>query len=161
LKYVLMHQLAHLRRWDDWTNLIQKVVRALLFFHPAVWWIERKLALDREMACDDVVLAESPSARDYAECLANVAEKGFMRRQLAMAQAAVHRMKHLTLRVARILDDRAPKTTRLWKPAGPLVTAAVGLCAFWTSQAPPLVSIVDSPAIQAESSIAPNVVAAA
>ena len=58
LNAILLHELAHLRRRDDWTNLIQKIVGALLFFHPAVWWIEKKLALEREMACDDLVLAE-------------------------------------------------------------------------------------------------------
>ena len=61
LKYILLHELAHLRRRDDWTNLAQKVLKALLFFLPSVWWIERRLSLDREMACDDAVLAHSGS----------------------------------------------------------------------------------------------------
>ena len=63
LNAILLHELAHLRRWDDWTNLVQKVLGALLFFHPAVWWIEKKLALEREMACDDLVLAEDRRVR--------------------------------------------------------------------------------------------------
>ena len=60
LNTILLHELAHLRRRDDWTNLVQKILGALLFFHPAVWWIEKKLALEREMACDDMVLARPP-----------------------------------------------------------------------------------------------------
>ena len=75
LNQVLLHELAHLRRWDDWTNAVQKVVKALLFFHPAVWWIEERISLEREMACDDAVLAETSSPRAYAECLATLAEK--------------------------------------------------------------------------------------
>ena len=59
LKYILLHELAHLRRRDDWTNLAQKILKALLFFLPSVWWIERRLSLDREMACDDAVLVHS------------------------------------------------------------------------------------------------------
>ena len=59
LKYILLHELAHLRRRDDWTNLAQKILKALLFFLPSVWWIERRLSLDREMACDDAVLVQS------------------------------------------------------------------------------------------------------
>ena len=59
LNVILLHEFAHLRRGDDWTNLIQKVVRALFFFHPAVWWIESRLSVEREMACDDAVLAET------------------------------------------------------------------------------------------------------
>jgi beta-lactamase regulating signal transducer with metallopeptidase domain len=92
LKYILLHELAHLRRRDDWTNLAQKILKALLFFLPSVWWIERRLSLDREMACDDAVLAHSGSPRGYAECLARVAERSFLRRQIALAQAVVGRV---------------------------------------------------------------------
>ncbi|HET7873137.1 MAG TPA: M56 family metallopeptidase, partial [Terriglobales bacterium] len=93
LKHLVLHELAHLRRWDDWTNLAQKVIKALLFFHPAIWWMERRLSLDREMACDDAVLASTGTPRIYAELLARMAEKSFLRRQIALAQAAVG---HLT-----------------------------------------------------------------
>ena len=50
LNAVLLHEFAHLQRWDDWTNLAQKVLRALFFFHPAVWFVENRLSLEREMA---------------------------------------------------------------------------------------------------------------
>ena len=43
LRQVFLHELAHLRRWDDWSNLLQKVIKALFFFHPAVWWMERQI----------------------------------------------------------------------------------------------------------------------
>ena len=72
---ILLHELAHLRRWDDWTNLAQKIVKAVFFFHPAVWWIENHLTLEREMACDDIVLAQTASPRDYASSLISFAEK--------------------------------------------------------------------------------------
>jgi len=85
LKYILLHELAHLSRRDDWTNLAQKILKALLFFLPSVWWIERRLSLDREMACDDAVLVHSGTPAGYAECLAHVAERSFLRRQIALA----------------------------------------------------------------------------
>ena len=44
LSIILRHEFAHLERWDDWTNLLQKFVRAVFFFHPAVWWIESRLS---------------------------------------------------------------------------------------------------------------------
>ena len=72
---ILLHENAHLRRWDQWTNLAQKIVTALFFFHPAVWWIENRLTLEREMACDDIVLAQTASPRDYASFLISFAEK--------------------------------------------------------------------------------------
>jgi beta-lactamase regulating signal transducer with metallopeptidase domain len=145
LKYVLLHELAHLQRWDDWTNLAQKLVKAVLFFHPGVWWIEWKLSLDREMACDDAVLAQAGSPRLYARCLARVAEKSFLRRQIVLAQAAVDRMRQLSLRVARILSADGPRSTRLWKPAIPMVATIALLCAISTSSAPNLVSVNDNP----------------
>jgi beta-lactamase regulating signal transducer with metallopeptidase domain len=143
LKYILLHELAHLRRWDDWTNLAQKLVKSILFFHPGVLWIERKLALDREMACDDAVLAQAGSPRNYAQCLTHVAEKSFLRRQIALAQAAVSRMKQLSRRVAWILNGKRSHNMRVWKPAIPLVAGAALLCGISASSTTELVSFSD------------------
>lgn len=148
LKYILLHELTHLRRRDDWTNLAQKVLKAVLFFLPSVWWIERKLSLDREMACDDAVLACAGSPRGYAECLARVAERSFLRRQIALAQAAVGRVRQLTTRVAMILDPNRPRSTQtqIWKPAIPVVMVLAGLAALPASFAPELVHFSDGKA---------------
>jgi len=143
LKYILLHELAHLRRRDDWTNLAQKVLKAVLFFLPSVWWIERRLSLDREMACDDAVLSHSGTPRKYAECLARVAERSFLRRQLALAQAAVGRVRQLTERVTMILDPDRPRATQLWKPAIPVVMVLAGLCALPASFTPELIGFAD------------------
>jgi hypothetical protein len=135
LKTILLHEHAHLQRRDDWTNLLQKVVRAVFFFHPAVWWIDAKLSLEREMACDDAVLAETGNPRAYAGCLISLLEKSCARRGWAMAQAAVGRAREASLRIAQILDAGRPGTTRVWKPAlglaGVLSLAGFGvlLCA--------------------------------
>lgn len=141
LKHVVLHELAHLRRRDDWTNLLQKILKAMLFFHPAVWWMERKMSLDREMACDDAVLAETGNARVYAQSLARVAEKTFLRRQVALAQAAVGRLRQLSLRVARILDPQRPPATDRWKPAIPAVALLAVVCGFGFSWVPEMVSL--------------------
>ena len=128
LNTILLHELAHLRRRDDWTNLVQKILGALLFFHPAVWWIEKKLALEREMACDDLVLAEATSPRAYAECLVAMAEKTCLRRRSALAQAAVDRLRHVSLRVSQILDvNRSECHTGVETGAGPGDWRVVGL----------------------------------
>ena len=144
LKFIILHELAHLRRRDDWTNLAQQIVKAFLFFLPSVWWIEQKLSLDREMACDDAVLAHSGTPHEYAQCLAHVAERSFLRRQLAMAQAAVARLRQLTARVTKILDPSRPQPSQLWKPAIPTVVVVAGLCVFSASHAPMLISFTDS-----------------
>jgi beta-lactamase regulating signal transducer with metallopeptidase domain len=138
LNPILLHELAHLKRRDDWSNLVQKILGALLFFHPAVWWIEKKLALEREMACDDMVLAqtEATNPRAYAECLVSLAEKSVLRRGIALAQAAVERMKQVSLRVSQILDVNRPRATRVWTPAPVVVTGVSLLCLLALSHAP-------------------------
>ena len=153
LKYILLHELAHLRRRDDWTNLAQKILKALFFFLPSVWWIERRLSLDREMACDDAVLVHSGTPVGYAECLAHVAERSFLRKQIALAQAAVGRVRQLTQRVTRILDPDRPRATQLWKPAVPAVMFVALLCAVPASFTPELIGFGDgTPAAIAQTS---------
>jgi bla regulator protein blaR1 len=150
LNQVLLHELAHLRRWDDWTNLAQKLIKALLFFHPAVWWIEQRISLEREMACDDAVLAETASPRSYAECLTRLAEKSLLRRSLTLAQTAVGRIRQTSLRVTRILDKNRPAgSTRVWKPVVSLAAGFACVCAVFVSSAPELVAFQDNvPAAQ-------------
>jgi len=151
LNQILLHELAHLRRWDDWTNLLQKIVRALFFFHPAVWWIEQKISLEREMACDDAVLAQTASPRAYAECLAHLAEKSFVRRSVALAQAALGRVRQTSLRIAQILDHNRPAHTRRgWSVAVLSIAAFAAGCAVCISKAPKLVAFEDAaPAVAA------------
>jgi hypothetical protein len=145
LKQVVLHELAHLRRGDDWTNLAQQIVKALLFFHPAVWWIEKQVSLEREIACDDAVLAETANPRAYAQCLTHLAEKSFVRRSLALAQAALGRIRQTSLRVAQILDADRPRTGKhAWKPAVVLVAGFAVACAALVARAPRLVAFEDS-----------------
>jgi beta-lactamase regulating signal transducer with metallopeptidase domain len=151
LNQVVLHELAHLRRWDDWTNLAQQIVKALFFFHPAVWWIEKKIALEREMACDDAVLAETASPREYAECLAHLAEMSFVQRGIALAQALVGRIGQTSHRVAQILDVNRPKgNTRSWKPAISAVVSAGVLCSVWAARGPELVGFENGTANKLE-----------
>lgn len=136
LHTIVLHEAAHLQRWDDWTNLLQKLFRALLFFHPAVWWIDNRLSIEREMSCDDVVLARSRSARQYAACLVSLAEKTHAHRSLALAQAAVSHLKHTAQRISKILDGRERTVRPLLKPA--VAAAAVfGAVSFVAIQRTP------------------------
>jgi Zn-dependent protease with chaperone function len=151
LNIVLLHEFAHLRRGDAWTNLLQKIVRAVFLFHPAVWWIERRLSLEREMACDDRVLAEIANPQGYAKCLIALLEKSVARRGWAMAQTVVHRAGEASLRVAQILDAGRPKTKRVWKPALYLVGAFSLLCLGVAPRVPRLVAFERStPAVQTD-----------
>jgi hypothetical protein len=143
LDAILLHELAHLRRWDDWTNLAQKILKVIFFFHPAVWFIESRLTLEREMACDDAVLAASFSPRAYAESLVSLAERSFLRRGVQLAQAAVSQVQQLKLRLAEILRKErnadGPGTNRIGKPAVALMSLAAIVSMYGISCAPRLI----------------------
>jgi beta-lactamase regulating signal transducer with metallopeptidase domain len=146
LHTILLHESAHLRRGDDWTNLIQKVVRALFFFHPAVWWIERRLSEEREMACDDAVLAATGNARGYARCLVSVLEKSLTHRHLtnprwSMAQAAVGRAREAAVRLAQILDENRPVATRISRPALAMVGVLTLACLMASTRSPQIIAV--------------------
>jgi beta-lactamase regulating signal transducer with metallopeptidase domain len=143
LKVILMHELAHLRRWDDWTNLAQKIVKALFFFHPAVWWIEGKLTLEREMACDDLVLAQTSNPKTYAKSLLSLAERVGLGKGIALAQAALGRAHQTSQRIMQILDTGRPKATRVWKPALGAVTAMSAIAIMAVPYTPNLISFED------------------
>ncbi len=165
LNQVLLHELAHLTRWDDWTNLAQKIVKALLFFHPAVWWIEREISLEREMACDDAVLAATERPRAYAECLAHLAERTLIRRTLALAQAALGRVRQTSLRVAQILDGDRPRAGKSSRLPAAVLAGCVIACAVFVTREPRLIAfratvtaspVVASSSAAAESHVSPT-----
>ena len=66
---LLAHEFAHIRRRDYAINLLQTIAEALLFFHPAVWWISRRIRQEREHCCDDAAIAVAGEATAYAEAL--------------------------------------------------------------------------------------------
>jgi beta-lactamase regulating signal transducer with metallopeptidase domain len=140
LSIILRHEFAHLRRWDDWTNLIQKVVRAVFFFHPAVWWIESRLSVEREMACDDIVVAETDNPMGYANCLVSLLERSLAQRGWTMAQAIVHRAREASERVAQILDKNRPAARGISKPALGLVGTFAAVCLVMLPATPQFVA---------------------
>jgi beta-lactamase regulating signal transducer with metallopeptidase domain len=69
LEIVLIHEITHLIRRDDWANLVQQLLTSLNFFHPVVHWLNRRLNLTREIACDESVIRYVGNPKIYAECL--------------------------------------------------------------------------------------------
>ena len=95
---ILVHELAHIRRHDYLVNGLQHVTETLLFYHPAVWWISRRMRIEREHCCDAVVVQLCGDPIDYAEALAEL--EGGRSRRMALAVAAndgslVHRIRML------------------------------------------------------------------
>jgi beta-lactamase regulating signal transducer with metallopeptidase domain len=113
LEAVLAHELAHVRRADYLWNLIQTMVETLLFFHPAVWWLGRRLRQQRELCCDDVAVQSCADPLVYATALLRLEERRSQQPSLAMALDGHRRWSGLRARIARILgetnDEKGPR----------------------------------------------------
>lgn len=72
---ILAHELAHLRRHDYLVNLGQRVIEALLFYHPAVWWVSERICAERENCCDDLAAQAVGDGRVVARALVALAER--------------------------------------------------------------------------------------
>ena len=108
LEQVVLHEAEHLRRRDDWTNLLQKLLLVFIPLNPALAWMERRLCREREMACDEGVVRRTQAPRAYAACLAILAERGLQRREIlrraqALSLGAFEQRPELVQRVHSIL----------------------------------------------------------
>ena len=72
LDHVLLHETAHLARYDDWTNLAVRLLHAIFGLHPVAFWILRRIEREREIACDDWVVSATGAAQPYATSLARL-----------------------------------------------------------------------------------------
>jgi beta-lactamase regulating signal transducer with metallopeptidase domain len=148
LDQVVLHEYAHVQRWDDWTRLAQAVIQAALWIHPAAAIVGRRLDLEREIACDEWVVSRTGLPKLYARCLTRAAEvRGRIGLQPLLGPALFARKRHLVLRVERLLAVKG-RTRRHVSVIG----AFVGMCvlAMVTLQlhAIPLVrEIVEMPAL--------------
>jgi GWxTD domain-containing protein len=145
---ILAHELAHIRRQDYIVNLVQTFVEGLLFYHPAVWWISHVIRTERENCCDDVAVAVSGDARQYAAALAALEQNRFTARELALAATGgslVNRIRRILERPERSRVGFAPLASAI---ALTLATAA-GLAAWQTTPAlkpqPAAGRVVDAP----------------
>jgi beta-lactamase regulating signal transducer with metallopeptidase domain len=129
LEVVLSHELAHIRRADYLWNLLQTIVETLFFFHPAVWWISRRVREERELCCDDVALRSCSDPTVYASALLRLEEERRTRLHLAMALDGHQSRAGLRARILRILGDReaAPSSFRPISFVG-IATALLVFC---------------------------------
>jgi beta-lactamase regulating signal transducer with metallopeptidase domain len=123
---VLLHELAHIERRDCLTQLLAEVACAAYWMHPAVWLVAQRLRVERELACDDRVLAVGTAARDYATHLLELAYSlgGYRSPALVVSMA---RPRQLEGRMLAVLDAARNRVTppRLARVAGLIATAAL------------------------------------
>jgi beta-lactamase regulating signal transducer with metallopeptidase domain len=100
---VLLHELAHVARFDCLTQATAAVACAMYWFHPAAWWVARRIRMERELACDDRVIAAGTEARDYAGHLLEIAYSLGSHRAPALA-VSMARRSQLEGRMLAALD---------------------------------------------------------
>lgn len=118
LEAIIAHELAHIRRFDLWVNLGQRVVETMLFYHPAVWWLSNRIREERELCCDEL------AARTTGECLGYALALEGVARYLAGSHTLLGtsflgdgKMK-LLKRVRHVLGQSTSAKRKLWWPAG-------------------------------------------
>ena len=128
LESLLVHELAHIRRYDYLVNLLQTTVETLLFYHPAVWWVSQQVREEREHCCDDLAVAICGDVLIYARALAELEQIRTVSPQLAVAANG----GSLLRRIQRLIGSpsRSPRRVTSWV-AGLL--AMVTLFALMTS----------------------------
>ncbi|HET9270121.1 MAG TPA: M56 family metallopeptidase, partial [Vicinamibacterales bacterium] len=121
LDAVLAHELAHVRRHDFAVNALQTAADVLLFYHPACWWLSRRIRVEREHCCDDIAVAVCGDRLTYAAALADLEA---LRQQPALALAATD--GPLLQRVRRVIAPPHDGATPAWVAlALPLAVAAI------------------------------------
>jgi hypothetical protein len=147
IEAIIAHELAHVKRWDILVNALQMASETLLFYHPAVWWVNRVIRNEREHCCDDIAVAACGNAHDYARALAQLEES---RSASVWAMAANGGV--LTARIGRLLGlNRAARNMSAAGMAviGALCIAGLLLAGTTVAQlqsatsAPPPTAVID------------------
>ena len=126
LSAILSHELAHIRRYDLWMNLLQRIIESLLFFHPFVWYLSRRLSAEREICCDDLVIRSGHQPMNYAGALLRMAELCVLARhpQLVSLSATGRTSTELEKRIVRLMQEKREATVRLNR-LGTLILLAI------------------------------------
>ena len=129
---LLLHELAHIRRCDHLVNVAQGLIEAFLFFHPAVWFVSRRIRIERENCCDDVVVAVGGEPVAYAASLVEMAALSRLPDACRLANATLRagrRPSQLGRRVHRLLRLPVHEPVRLTRSWG-LALAIAGVIAL-------------------------------
>jgi beta-lactamase regulating signal transducer with metallopeptidase domain len=125
LDAVVAHELGHIVRFDVAVNFLQVIAETLLFFHPAVWWLNQRIRADREDCCDDIAVGVCGSHATYARALASM-ESWRETPNFAMAATG----GTVATRVARLLGvNRAERGERATRAIAAMLMLTMALAA--------------------------------
>lgn len=107
LQQLLLHELGHIKRWDDWVHLCQKTLLALFWYNPSLHWFSKKMAWDRESACDQWAVHLTGKSKQYAYSLLRVSESMHRTSSSLLTVGAVHGKKQLSHRIETLMDKES------------------------------------------------------
>ncbi|MBK7936972.1 MAG: M48 family metalloprotease [Lewinellaceae bacterium] len=111
---ILAHELAHVLRHDYLFNILQSIVEALFYFHPAVWWLSGTVRHEREVAADDMAIRLTGNPMTYAKTLVLVQDAAFVPVSLSPAFSGA-RKNRLLERVQHVLNVQQSKSLSMEK----------------------------------------------
>ncbi len=143
---VLLHELAHVARRDCLTQWLASLACAVYWCHPAAWWIAARLRIERELACDDCVIAAGTDGQAYAGHLLEIAY-AFGRHRAAALAVSMARARHLEGRMLAALDARRNRTGPARRARRAAVAAAALLVLAIAPITPAVTAVAPPPSI--------------
>ncbi len=125
LEAIFAHEVAHIRRHDFIINLAQTLMETLFFYHPAIWWLSRRIRIEREHCCDDLVVKLFNNGIDYGRALVAIEQLKSQRTILALGA----RDGSLLGRIRRISGATSPQSRFFPSLATPIALSVV--CGMW------------------------------
>ena len=123
IEALLVHELAHIRRVDYLAGILQSIVEALLFYHPAVWWVSGHIRAEREHCCDDIAVSVTADVVTYARALAAMETSRLSPVYMAANGGSLVR------RIARLLGQQRPVAARTPAASAAVVCGALAVIA--------------------------------
>lgn len=136
LKYILLHELTHMRRFDALTNSIMFLLTAIHWFNPLVWLAYRQMQTDREISCDEVVMSyiNGDETQNYGEVLIKVLTSVSPRQKFAPHPGLIHNKSEYRRRITMIKAYK--KTGRSWLSLGIATLLLSGIFIITSAEAP-------------------------
>lgn len=134
---IILHELAHAKRHDNWTAAVMHAITCLFWFYPLLWWIERRLHLERELACDELVVRLGVKPRDYVAGILKVCRLSVQSSIAGISAVCGSNLKNRMEGIMSHSSDAHRKQTLRVLPAGLLgLIVAVPLVVGFVSSSP-------------------------
>jgi bla regulator protein blaR1 len=142
LEAILVHELTHVRRYDNLAATVQMIVQSLFWFHPLVWWLGARLVEERERACDEEVIRRGSAPHVYAEGILKTCEF-YVESPLPCVAGVTG--ADLKKRIEQIMRRDAGAVLSLWRKAMLATAAATAIAG------PIVIGALSAPSLRAQS----------